>query len=121
MSAPANTVSQKPILPFLLGALIGIALGGAVASGIFLVVLNVQRSRHQAEVAELTVQLSGLPTLNTLAGSALQLDPAGILSSATATAPAPATTTTSEENQVLELGKAFIGNLTADRLTTAYF
>ena len=59
MSAPANAGSHRPFLLLLLSALVGLAVGGAVASGIFLFVLKEQDKRHRAELAALTPKIEG--------------------------------------------------------------
>lgn len=57
MATPANAGSRRSVLPLLLSAFFGLAvgtvLGGAAASGVFLVVMNWQGGNEEAQVLAL--------------------------------------------------------------------
>lgn len=109
----ATAAPRRSSLGFFLGGLLGFLAGGLVASGVFIFVLIVVHQRHRAELAA-----AAMPgdALNSALGSAMDLAH-GSHGEETSAGTTP---TVSEEEQVMAFGKAFIGDLEANRLTLAY-
>jgi hypothetical protein len=114
------TAANRTLLAIVLSALGGLAVGGALVSGILLFVLNEQRKRYQAEVETLQAEVERLTLPQTAADGLARLATSGLNAVVGSSAPGSQPQVDSEEAKALEFGKAFVADLENNRLASAY-
>jgi len=111
MSEPTTSSASPEKTSWLLNGLVGLLIGAALTSGVFLILMRRQEARHQEQLAALRPKSIDLVNmLNSALGNSTDKAPQT----------AAATPADAEAAKVLAFGKAFVADLENDRLASAY-